>query len=319
MSAIDVRVDSFCRRFGLELPILLAPMAGASAPALSIAVMQAGGLGACGALLMQPDEIAAWADEVRAKGSATVPAQPVGARSAAAAGRRSGTAATCLPQRLGASAGGGRRRCQAAGLRRSMRSSAGGRAADRLVGDGSFSERVRCQAEARWHRLVCECLDRGRSAGGGGRWRRRDRRPRDGGGRTSRVLRCLPGRTSAGRIVRVDTCGGGRGRGAGGRDRRDRRRTWSCRGAGARRERRADRIRIPALPRGGRPPRLGRSAGSRCARGHNRHQRVQRPRRAKRRHHLRAGSDRRSGPAASTVPGSTRTDECHACASRRDR
>jgi nitronate monooxygenase len=67
MSAIDVRVDSFCRRFGLELPILLAPMAGASAPALSIAVMQAGGLGACGALLMQPDEIAAWADEVRAK------------------------------------------------------------------------------------------------------------------------------------------------------------------------------------------------------------------------------------------------------------
>src|SRR6476659_4717854 len=67
MSVIDVRVDSFCRRFGLRLPILLAPMAGASAPALSIAVMQAGGLGACGALLMQPDEIAAWADEVRAK------------------------------------------------------------------------------------------------------------------------------------------------------------------------------------------------------------------------------------------------------------
>jgi len=69
MSAIRARVDSFCRRFGLELPILLAPMAGASAPALSIAVMHAGGLGACGALLMQPDEITAWADEVRAKGN----------------------------------------------------------------------------------------------------------------------------------------------------------------------------------------------------------------------------------------------------------
>src|SRR5436190_1551759 len=69
MSAIRARVDSFCRRFGLELPILLAPMAGASEPALSIAVMHAGGLGACGALLMQPDEIAAWADEVRAKGN----------------------------------------------------------------------------------------------------------------------------------------------------------------------------------------------------------------------------------------------------------
>jgi nitronate monooxygenase len=44
-------------------------MAGASAPALSIAVMNAGGLGACGALLLQPDEIAAWADEVRAEGT----------------------------------------------------------------------------------------------------------------------------------------------------------------------------------------------------------------------------------------------------------
>src|SRR6478609_10777391 len=69
MSPTRARVDSFCRRFGLELPILLAPMAGASAPALSIAVMNAGGLGACGALLMQPDEIAAWAEEVRAKGN----------------------------------------------------------------------------------------------------------------------------------------------------------------------------------------------------------------------------------------------------------
>src|SRR5207244_7700595 len=38
------------------------------------------------------------------------------------------------------------------------------------------------------------------------------------------------------------------------------RRTWSCRGADARRERRADRICIPALPGGGRPPCLGRSA-----------------------------------------------------------
>src|SRR4051812_41131726 len=69
MSRTRARVDSFCRRFGLEVPILLAPMAGASAPALSIAVMHAGALGACGALLMQPDEIAAWADEVRAKGN----------------------------------------------------------------------------------------------------------------------------------------------------------------------------------------------------------------------------------------------------------
>ena len=47
------------------MPIMLAPMAGASAPALSIAVANAGGLGACGAVLMQPGEITAWAGEVR--------------------------------------------------------------------------------------------------------------------------------------------------------------------------------------------------------------------------------------------------------------
>jgi nitronate monooxygenase len=60
------RAQAFCDRFGLRLPILLAPMAGASAPSLSIAVMNAGGLGACGALLMQPRAIIDWATEVRA-------------------------------------------------------------------------------------------------------------------------------------------------------------------------------------------------------------------------------------------------------------
>ncbi len=65
MSSVFARTEQFCARFGLKLPILLAPMAGARAPALSIAVMRAGGLGACGALPMQPAEIAAWAAEVR--------------------------------------------------------------------------------------------------------------------------------------------------------------------------------------------------------------------------------------------------------------
>jgi nitronate monooxygenase len=64
--SIRDRTTAFCRRFGLRVPILLAPLAGASAPALSIAVANAGGLGACGALLMTPPEIIAWADEVRA-------------------------------------------------------------------------------------------------------------------------------------------------------------------------------------------------------------------------------------------------------------
>jgi nitronate monooxygenase len=60
------RAEAFCARFGLRLPILLAPMAGACPPALSIAIANAGGSGACGALLMQPAAIAAWTAELRA-------------------------------------------------------------------------------------------------------------------------------------------------------------------------------------------------------------------------------------------------------------
>lgn len=63
------RAEAFCRRFDLRLPILLAPMAGACPPALSIAVGRAGGMGACGALLMQPAEIGQWAAAVRAGGN----------------------------------------------------------------------------------------------------------------------------------------------------------------------------------------------------------------------------------------------------------
>jgi nitronate monooxygenase len=59
------RVDAFCARFSLRAPVLLAPMSGASAPSLSIAIANAGGLGACGAVLIQPAEITAWANEVR--------------------------------------------------------------------------------------------------------------------------------------------------------------------------------------------------------------------------------------------------------------
>jgi nitronate monooxygenase len=62
------RAESFAGRLGIRLPVLLAPMAGASPPSLSIAVANAGGLGACGALLMTPEEIRTWASEFR-KGS----------------------------------------------------------------------------------------------------------------------------------------------------------------------------------------------------------------------------------------------------------
>src|SRR5262249_40258624 len=66
MGAALSRAQGFCKNFGLRVPILLAPMAGVPAPALSIAVANAGGMGACGVLLMQPAEITAWAAQVRA-------------------------------------------------------------------------------------------------------------------------------------------------------------------------------------------------------------------------------------------------------------
>jgi nitronate monooxygenase len=67
-SSPRARVEAFTDRLGIRLPILLAPMAGACPPSLSIAVANAGGLGACGALMMNPSEIRAWSDEFR-KGS----------------------------------------------------------------------------------------------------------------------------------------------------------------------------------------------------------------------------------------------------------
>ena len=60
-----LRAEKFANRLGIALPILLAPMAGACPPSLSIAVANAGGLGACGALLMKPGEIKAWSEEFR--------------------------------------------------------------------------------------------------------------------------------------------------------------------------------------------------------------------------------------------------------------
>ncbi len=59
------RAEAFAKTYNLRLPILLAPMAGVSAPGLSIAVANAGGMGSCGVLLMQPEAIRKWASDVR--------------------------------------------------------------------------------------------------------------------------------------------------------------------------------------------------------------------------------------------------------------
>ena len=64
-SSPRVRAEAFTGVLGIRLPILLAPMAGACPVSLSVAVANAGGLGACGALLMEPEAIKAWSAEFR--------------------------------------------------------------------------------------------------------------------------------------------------------------------------------------------------------------------------------------------------------------
>jgi nitronate monooxygenase len=66
MTDAKTRADAFCGRFGITVPVLLAPMAAVSPVALSAAVANAGGMGGCGALQLDPDAIAAWAREFRA-------------------------------------------------------------------------------------------------------------------------------------------------------------------------------------------------------------------------------------------------------------
>jgi nitronate monooxygenase len=61
------RAKAFCGTYGLNVPLLLAPMAGACPAGLSIAVANAGGMGAMGALLTKPDGIRSWAQEFRSQ------------------------------------------------------------------------------------------------------------------------------------------------------------------------------------------------------------------------------------------------------------
>ncbi len=65
MTSPRVRAEAFCGRFGLRVPILMAPMASACPPGLAAAVASAGGMGGCGALTMDPAAIADWVRRFR--------------------------------------------------------------------------------------------------------------------------------------------------------------------------------------------------------------------------------------------------------------
>ena len=60
------RARAFCDAYGLAVPLLLAPMAGASPASLSVAVANAGAMGALGAVMMSPAGIDEWVREFRA-------------------------------------------------------------------------------------------------------------------------------------------------------------------------------------------------------------------------------------------------------------
>lgn len=64
-AGIQQRTQSFCETYGLRVPILMAPMAGACPPALAAAVANAGGMGACGTLLLSPEAIGNWVSRFR--------------------------------------------------------------------------------------------------------------------------------------------------------------------------------------------------------------------------------------------------------------
>src|SRR5487761_1667009 len=86
------RAESFCAKYGLKLPILLAPMAGACPASLSIALANAGSMGALGALMSKPEAIRAWVREFRSQSDGPLQINtwipdPVPSRDAAAEGR----------------------------------------------------------------------------------------------------------------------------------------------------------------------------------------------------------------------------------------
>jgi nitronate monooxygenase len=60
---------AFCGEYGLKVPLMLAPMAGACPASLSIAVANSGGMGAMGALMTPPQGIRSWVQEFRSQSS----------------------------------------------------------------------------------------------------------------------------------------------------------------------------------------------------------------------------------------------------------
>src|SRR5262249_652095 len=137
------RATTFCEQFNLRVPILMAPMASACPPSLAIAIANAGGLGGCGALMLQPEAIRKWAADVRAgtnggfQFNLWIPDPPPKRDAAAEAAVRDFLANWGPPVPPE-----GRQYCNAR-LRSAMRRIAGSKPRDRLVHHGPLSRPFR--------------------------------------------------------------------------------------------------------------------------------------------------------------------------------
>jgi nitronate monooxygenase len=63
-----MRAKAFCERFGIAIPIIEAPMAGACTPERSAAITKAGGMGGLGATMLDAAGIDAWVSKFRSIG-----------------------------------------------------------------------------------------------------------------------------------------------------------------------------------------------------------------------------------------------------------
>ena len=255
MSGARERAAAFCPRYGLRVPILMAPMAGACPVGLAAAVANAGGMGGFGALTDRARRdrglgrtgFAARAT-ARFQINLWVPDPPPRARPRArGAGAR-------IPRAVGAAgAAGGRRRARRSISTRNARRCSPPRRRSSRRSWGCFRRTLVAELKARGIAWFACATTLGRGARSRGGRRRRDRRAGFRGRRPSRRVRRGDGRAADGRPVRAGAAARRQALGADHRDRRHRRRAQRRGGADPGRQRGADRHGVAALPRGRRP------------------------------------------------------------------
>ncbi len=308
MSGARERAAAFCSRYGLRVPILMAPMAGACPVGLAAAVANAGGMGGFGALMTAPDAIAGWANGFRGQSNGAfqinlwVP-DPPPLRDPEHERRVREFLASWGPP-VPAEAGDARpfdfdAQCEAMIA-----------AAPQVVSSimGLFPENIVAELKSRgiaWFACATTVAE-ARAAERAGA----DAIVAQGfeaGGHRGAFDADMAERQSD-RPVRAGAAAGGRALGAGHRRRRHRRRAHRRGGADPRRQRGADRHGAAALPGGRGRAGLGRCAGRSRPRGDDADPRLFRASRALGRDRLRARRRRSRCAGPGALPGAARAD-----------